>query len=63
MGEEKDITPISTKSNDFIEGNDAGVQCANEIDHSLDQYLKDLRMANKLADERQQHMGQTIDQS
>ena len=44
-----------------MDGQDAGVQCNNqEMDKTLDQYIEDLREANKQADIRKMQM-QTID--
>ena len=58
---ERSITPITDRREHFMDGQDAGVQCNNqEMDKTLDQYIEDLREANKQADIRKMQM-QTID--
>ena len=40
-----------------MDGQDAGIQCNNqEMDKTLDQYIEDLREANKQADIRKMQM-------
>ena len=58
---ERSITPITDRREHYIDGQDAGVQCSHqEMDKTLDQYIEDLREANKQADIRKMQM-QTID--
>ena len=58
---ERSITPITDRREHLMDGLDAGVQCNNqEMDKTLDQYIEDLREANKQADIRTMQM-QTID--
>ena len=54
---DRSITPITDRREHLMDGQDAGIQCNNqEMDKTLDQYIEDLREANKQADIRKMQM-------